>query len=131
MLYEDLRIETTAIAEDSIPALDVTDVRYRRHYFLRRSIATLVEFAEALRLLNDCSDFNDVRLGFDEEVIEMWSEGITFFHENETFLERIRNDTGGHFDHRLRPTPLRTKCGGSWENAGRGRGSNNSSSVCR
>lgn len=97
VLYEDLRIETTAIAEDSIPALDVTDVRYRRHYFLRRSIATLVEFAEALRLLNDCSDFNDVRLGFDEEVIEMWSEGITFFHENETFLERIRNDTGGHF----------------------------------
>ena len=101
VLYEDLRIETMAIAEDSIPALDVTDPRYRRHYFLRRSIATLVEFAEALRLLNNCSDFNDVRSGFDMEVIEKWGEGITFFRENEAFLERIRNDTGGHLDQRL------------------------------
>jgi hypothetical protein len=97
VLYEDLRIETSAIAQDSIPALDVTDLRYRRHYFLRRSIATLVEFAEALRLLNDCSDFSDVRSGFDKEVIDRWCEGINFFHENEGFLERIRNDTGGHF----------------------------------
>ncbi len=97
VLYEDLRIETMAIAEDSMPALDVTDYRYRRHYFLRRSIATLVEFSEGLRLLDGCPDFCDLRSGFDKKLIESWTVGIRFFYETEQFLKLIRNDTGGHF----------------------------------
>jgi hypothetical protein len=97
VLYEDLRIETTAIAQDSMPALDVTDCRYRRHYFLRRSIATLVEFAEGLRLLDSCPDFRDLRSGFDKELIERWTAGIRFFYKTEQFLKLIRNDSGGHF----------------------------------
>jgi hypothetical protein len=97
VLYEDLRIETSAIAEDSMSALDVTDVRYRRHYFLRRSIATLVEFAEALRLLNGCDDFGELRSTFDKEVLRRWNGGIRFFRTTEAFLKPIRNDTGGHF----------------------------------
>jgi hypothetical protein len=97
VLYEDLRIETMAIAEESFPALDVTDSRYRRHYFLRRSIATLSEFAEALRLLDECNDFCEIRSGFDQEIIEKWTEGVRFFHKTEGFLKLIRNDTGGHF----------------------------------
>lgn len=35
VLYEDLRIEVMACAQDSIPALDTTDERYRRNYFLK------------------------------------------------------------------------------------------------
>jgi hypothetical protein len=97
VLYEDLRIETMAIAEDSIPALDVTDVRYRRHYFLRRSIGTLVEFAEALRLLNSRPDFVDVRATFNKELSRRWKRGIRFFKETERFLRPIRNDIAGHF----------------------------------
>jgi hypothetical protein len=78
-------------------ALDVTDKRYRVHYFLRRSIATLVEFAEALRLLNACSDFVVVKSTFDDEVKRRWNDGIKFFADQEEFLKPIRNDTGGHF----------------------------------
>ena len=78
-------------------ALDVTDKRYRVHYFLRRSIATLVEFAEALRLLNACSDFVVVKSTFDDEVKRRWNDGIEFFAEQEEFLKPIRNDTGRTF----------------------------------
>jgi hypothetical protein len=97
VLYEDLRIETRALAQDSIPALDVTDKRYRQHYFLRRSIATLVEFAEALRLLNACPDFGNARGAFTGELTDRWNAGIQFFQKTESYLRPIRNDTGGHF----------------------------------
>src|SRR6185295_17600985 len=51
VLYEDLRIEVLAMAEKRISRLDQNGDRFRRLYFLRRSIASLFEFAEALRLL--------------------------------------------------------------------------------
>jgi hypothetical protein len=99
VLYEDLRIEIYALAEDSMPRLDATDVRYRRHYFMRRSIATLVEFAEAIRHLNDANDFDTIRESFNDEPtkIKMWNDAVEFFDKNEQFLSHIRNDIGGHF----------------------------------
>jgi hypothetical protein len=57
VLYEDLRIELYGIAEDAIPATDNFDVRYRRIYFLRKSIGTLAEFAEAVHHLQQCPEF--------------------------------------------------------------------------
>jgi len=97
VLYEDLRIELTAVATRSIPILDVTDERYRTNYFLRRSIATLVEFAEAIRLLNACSEFQGVKARFGGEVGRYWDEGVRFFSRHERFLKLVRNDIGGHF----------------------------------
>ena len=64
VLYEDLRIELYGIAEDSMPKLDGTDERYRKNYFLRRSIATLVEFAETVRILNECDEFQPIKDSF-------------------------------------------------------------------
>src|ERR1019366_10002526 len=52
VLYEDLRVELHGIVEPSIPALDVLDDKYRRFYFVRRSIGTIREFSDALRLIN-------------------------------------------------------------------------------
>jgi hypothetical protein len=57
VLYEDMRIELHGIAEESIAPLDQLDVRYRRIYFLRKSLATLREFAEAVRHLESCPKF--------------------------------------------------------------------------
>lgn len=65
VLYEDLRIELLAVSTLDIPVLDVTDKEYRRNYFLRRSIATLWEFAEGFRQLNGCSEFSRIKLTFD------------------------------------------------------------------
>lgn len=98
VLYEDLRIETLATAEKSIKVLDVTDASYRSHYFLRRSIATLVEFAQALRLLNKCDEFHVIRKHFVvARVVESWDEAVSFFREQESFLKLVRNDIRGHF----------------------------------
>jgi hypothetical protein len=75
VLYEDLRVETSAIKAHSIPCLDVLDPEhehrdvparigsYRSHYFLRRSIGTLSEFADGLRLLTECEEFVLIKPG--------------------------------------------------------------------
>ena len=108
VLYEDLRIEILAINADSIPRLDVLDPveentefrnigKYRRNYFLRRSIGTLYEFAEGLRLLSECPDFAGVRATFDDETAIQWNAATAFFHSQERLIQNVRNDIGGHF----------------------------------
>ena len=97
VLYEDLRIELIAIAQASIPVPDITDERYRRNYFLRRSIATLVEFAETLRLLDKCTEFQGVKARFGTEIAMYWPKALRFFDKHEALLESVRNDIGGHF----------------------------------
>jgi hypothetical protein len=97
VLYEDLRIEVKATAEPSIPLLDATRVQFRQNYFLRRSIATLVEFAEAIRLLDGCPEFRSIKKQFPTELKDRWNDGVRFFREHERFFKEVRNDVGGHF----------------------------------
>jgi hypothetical protein len=109
VLYEDLRIEMMGIAKD-IPQLDILDSArdhpdnpamvgsYRYFYFMRRSIATVSEFASALRQLNDNPEFGLVSSSFEDYCQETWANAITFFDKKREFLIRnIRNDIGGHF----------------------------------
>lgn len=97
VLYEDLRIEVIGAAQVSIPVLDTTDERYRRNYFLRRGIATLLEFAETIRLLDECPEFKAVKARFDTNLISLWDKGLRFFWRHEQFFRKVRNDIGGHF----------------------------------
>jgi hypothetical protein len=97
VLYEDLRIETYGIIEESLPALDFTDEAYRRNYFLRRSIATLFEFAEELRLLHRLDNFAEIQSKFDELSLKRWNKAVRFFGRHERYFEKVRNDIGGHF----------------------------------
>jgi hypothetical protein len=96
-LYEDMRIELNGIAEDSIAALDQLDVKYRRIYFLRKSVATLREFAEAIRHLERCPEFVLVVSEFTPEIERSWRKASAFFKRNEATLKLVRNDIGGHF----------------------------------
>ena len=97
VLYEDLRLENLAASAESIAALDASGVEVRRFYFIRRSIATVREFAEALRLLDQCPDFVPIKNKFDFGRRRMWDKSIRFFARREPYLGRIRNDFGGHF----------------------------------
>ncbi|MCI0419055.1 MAG: hypothetical protein L0312_07525 [Acidobacteria bacterium] len=92
VLYEDLRIELYAVAEDSLPKLDTVDNRYRRNYFLRRSVGTLWEFAEALIMLDSCPDFQAVKEDFTSKALKDWKKSLSFFKRYEPFLKSIRND---------------------------------------
>ncbi len=102
VLYEDLRIELHGIAEDAIPAMDRFDVRYRRIFFLRKSIGTLWEFAEAVHHLQQCPEFkftspSEPVSAADQERAKLWRKAAKFFERNRERLKRIRNDIGGHF----------------------------------
>src|ERR1035438_8526446 len=111
VLYEDLRVEMWGIAELSIPALDILDLekdnkctphligRYRRYYFVWRSIGTIREFAEALRLINDDPDLQLNATQVDEDAKATLGSAINFFETNESLLRELRNDIGGHFGH--------------------------------
>jgi hypothetical protein len=80
VLYEDLRIELHGIAEESIPAMDELDVRYRRIYFLRKSIGTLWEFAEAVGQLQKCPEFRVMSADFPPGVHRYWKRGRRVLH---------------------------------------------------
>jgi hypothetical protein len=113
VLFEDLRVEIRGAAERSLPALDILDPekenwlsptgtgQYRKFYFIRRSLATLRDFAEALRLIiRDMNSGPGLRLtfaGLPDEAPALWDAAIRFFHANEALLQAIRNDIGGHF----------------------------------
>jgi len=111
VLYEDLRVEMLGIAEPSIPALDILDSEndnrfaperignYRRYYFVRRSIGTLREFAEALRQIKSDPDLRLNANRVDEEAQVALDSAIAFFAGKESLLQEIRNDIGGHFGH--------------------------------
>lgn len=100
VLYEDLRIEAFGITAESLPQLDFTDFKYRRIYFLRRAIVTLIEVAEAFRMLDKDPDFQLVKNKFDNQNMIRWKRAVKFFQRFEPELERVRNDIGGHFGHK-------------------------------
>ncbi len=99
VLYEDLRIEMYAIAADDIPALDQLDQRYRRLYFVRRSIATLEECSDALVNVDQCPSFNRIKSRPKGKGgnWDLWDAAIVFFRQNRDFIKKVRNDIGGHF----------------------------------
>lgn len=97
VLFEDLRIELAGLDQRPIKAIDKLDDTYRRYYFLRRSIATLNEFAEAVRLLNDHTRFVEIGKEFDSDAIIIWNKSTRWFRNREKYLGLMRNDIGGHF----------------------------------
>jgi hypothetical protein len=103
-----MRIELLAVSARSMPRLDVLDPaqrntepgdvgKYRRHYFLRRSIGTLDEFAEGLRLLQERPDFSAVMATAPADLAAIWDSSIAFFESNESLIKKVRNDIGRHF----------------------------------
>ncbi len=106
VLFEDLRIEIAGLSlprpslkdERGLAAgFDVAGHELRSFYFLRRSIATCVEFAEAIRLLDQASDFKKLVARFPAEGQTTWRESLNYFGRKEKFWKEIRNDVGGHF----------------------------------
>ena len=79
VLHEDVRIELHGIAEESIAPLDQLDVRYRRVYFLRKSLATLRGFAEAVRHRESCPEFRLATSEFTPEIERHWRKSVGIF----------------------------------------------------
>lgn len=98
MLYEDLRIEMHGFTnKEEYPKLDDSGFANRQSYFLRRSFATLREFAEAIRLADGCPEFSAIlKPTLNNRELAMWDAAVTHFRSQEPFIKKIRNDIGGH-----------------------------------
>ena len=110
VLYEDLRIETFALTanDDEVKRLDCLDKKYRVHYFLRRSIATLLEFRGSLIKMSRTEEYEaEKALSFHQdapvaktsqrELFRTLSDALVFFHHHHALLKNLRNAVGGHF----------------------------------
>jgi len=106
VLYEDLRIELFSMngsrdaALDAVESLDEEESgvgKYRRHYYLRRSFATIREFAECIKHLKKTPEFIAIRNSTIEENRKVLDDAVFFFSKNSGLLKTVRNNTGGHF----------------------------------
>lgn len=79
--------------------LDDIGKGYRKIYFLRRSIATLVEFASAIEMLDQRPEFRKLKKRFNADCTSRWNEAVNYFSDWKQYLSEIRADFGGHFDH--------------------------------
>ncbi len=110
VLYEDLRIESLAITADDneLRRLDYLDMPYRVHYFLRRSMVTLLEFRGALLCVSQSQEYvgkrncvccSDAALGKNNnrDLFSVLDDALGFFESNHKLLKKLRNAVGGHF----------------------------------
>jgi hypothetical protein len=103
VLYEDLRIKVFGAKADAgtMPQLDAFGPEYRKLYFMRRAIATAVEFQQAVEQIATCKEFREI----EERALNQkdpyypteWLPGLQFFRSNRKLLRTVRNDVGGHF----------------------------------
>jgi hypothetical protein len=78
VLFEDLRIELLALIQWELPLLDVSS--QRTTYFLRRSIATLKEFAHAITELDRRNEFHSIKAQFSRNEAHNWKRAVEFFY---------------------------------------------------
>lgn len=110
VLYEDLRIENFALTADNeeVKRLDYLDSRYRVHYFLRRSMVTLLEFRGSLLQLSKTREFKAESFATfhpdasaarkaNRDLFGIVTDALKFFDAHHKILKDLRNAVGGHF----------------------------------
>ena len=110
VLYEDLRIENFAMTADDeeLKRLDYLDKRYRLHYFLRRSMVTLLEYRGALLRVSQTPEYKSEKAAAfrsdsplskkrNRDLFVMVDAALAFFTSNHKLLKELRNAVGGHF----------------------------------
>jgi hypothetical protein len=97
VLFEDLRIELAGQVEKSLGGLDECGEDARRFYFLRRSLATLHEFATTLQEIDELPSFQPIKKTFDSAALRHWTRSVAYFIKHSGYLARVRNNVGAHF----------------------------------
>jgi hypothetical protein len=97
VLFEDLRIEMLAQAADDLGRLDTSGKHLRELYFLRRSMATIFEFASVLEDLDGLATFHPIRASFSGRAAHIWVRSLKYFGKQRQYISRMRHNVGGHF----------------------------------
>jgi hypothetical protein len=90
-------LELKATEAETATELDSGGIEYRRMYFMRRTNGTIIEFAEAIRLVDELPEFAEIDRKLDAQGRKVWRKAVAFFKRHEPYLELVRNDIGGHF----------------------------------
>jgi hypothetical protein len=98
VLYEDLRIEYLGVMIP-IPIEAIEDIgkNYRRNYFIRRSLVSLIEFSGALNRLNAIKEWRQHIEQKNDDIAKRWKAATTYFNDHHKRWETLRGDIGGHF----------------------------------
>jgi hypothetical protein len=98
VLYEDLRIEYLgSMVPVAIEALEDIGKNFRRNYFIRRSLVSLIEFSGALSRLNAIKEWREHIEQKNDEIKKQWKDAIKYFNEHHKRWETLRGDVGGHY----------------------------------
>jgi hypothetical protein len=99
ILFEDLRIEWGALPENiSLGDLDTIGKDYRRNYFLRRSLVTLIEFQDGLTRVLYTKEFRRAKSTLSEMDRELINTAEQYFKTHGKRMNELRNAIGGHLD---------------------------------
>jgi hypothetical protein len=97
VLYEDLQIELAAVLAESVQELDASGRDMRRLYFLRRSLGTVMEIAQALEVMNSTAVVKSWRRGLGGDREKAWDDAVKWFAKEKADLKDFRDDLAGHF----------------------------------
>jgi hypothetical protein len=98
VLYEDLRLEVGELwnlRRKRDETGEVTD-HYRASYFLRRALATLIEFRGGLTTIRRTQEFKQAESGLSTIDAESIVRADKYLQENWTLIKDLRNEFGGH-----------------------------------
>jgi hypothetical protein len=99
ILREDFFLELRGIITDDIEALDKNSTAYRRTYFWRNSLRTLMEIRQTLNALSRVPAFRAAmaeEMGGARHAFEAAKDALN--RASEKFLRDLRNTLGGHID---------------------------------
>jgi hypothetical protein len=97
VLFEDQRIEMLGLSAKELGRLDTSGKHLRELYFLRRSTATVFEFATILDDLDQLPSFQAIRARFDQTAERIWKQSLRYFRAHKQYITRMRHHVGGHF----------------------------------
>jgi hypothetical protein len=96
ILREDFAIEMQGVYQDEIAALDSHSVAWRRAYFFRSLVRTLMEFMSTMDSLKMSGDFRALLERQSEPVRAKFDELFGAMAEARPIVKRIRNTICGH-----------------------------------
>jgi len=98
ILYEDLRLEMGEFhsLHRSVIELGESDMDHRVSYFLRRSLATLVEFRGALTVVRKTHEFKKAEPGLTALDARYIADADRFLQQNWAQIKELRNEFAGH-----------------------------------
>jgi hypothetical protein len=100
ILREDLCLEFNGIVAGPYEWLDMNGTIWRRNYFFRTSIRTLLEITSAIHKLNSVPEFqNAVEKSWSEEDKGKYKEFCKDIETAKQLVKEMRNIIGGHVKH--------------------------------